>query len=108
MPRSIARTPDSTYSSAANGLGREFVLRDVREESARVQENGVGAGRLHDGDAGLPQQSREILGLLDAVARMSSSVVISRQPTAIAAISRPARPPWSAALVDRQPGRARS
>jgi hypothetical protein len=52
-PRSMVRTPDSTYSAAASACAGNLIARDVGQELERVEEHAVPADGADDGNARL-------------------------------------------------------
>ncbi len=61
-----ATNPRIQVELRGQGLGRELILGDVRVKRLGVQENGVSAHRLHDGDAPIEQQVAQIEHLAHA------------------------------------------
>jgi hypothetical protein len=67
LPTSTAAHAALLVELGAQQLGGELVLGDVGEELAGVDEDGVAADRLDDGDAELLQELAEAADLADAV-----------------------------------------
>jgi hypothetical protein len=65
-------------------LGRELLLRHMRQEPFRVEEDGVRADRDDDRDPALEQEASEVRALRDVVA---DDRLVARLPDALASAS---------------------